>query len=136
MRLKHVLTALLIACAASFAAADKTPVPRPRPTTARPVPPAQDGVTDLSHAIPAKALSGLPSTAVQFRTLKNEVAKDQSEAVTAKRASDALARQAGIRSLSIEEIERQMAEMRAGFRFANNDRAPKVSYYDIREFIY
>jgi septal ring factor EnvC (AmiA/AmiB activator) len=51
-------------------------------------------VTDLSHAIPARTLSKLPSTADQFRTLKKEVAKNQSEAVSAKRASDALARQA------------------------------------------
>ncbi|MCL4393626.1 MAG: radical SAM protein [Chloroflexi bacterium] len=48
----------------------------------------------------------------------------------------ALAREAGIRSLSIDEIEHQMAEMRAGFDFASRERAPKVSYYDIREFIY
>jgi molybdenum cofactor biosynthesis enzyme MoaA len=48
----------------------------------------------------------------------------------------ALASKAGIRSLSIEEIEHQMAEMRAGFGFAEREHAPKVSYYDIREFIY
>ena len=94
MRLKHVLTALFIACAASFAAADKTPVPRPRPAAARSAPPAQDGVTDLSRAISAKALSGLPSTADQFRTLKKEITKDQPEVVTAKHVSVTLARQA------------------------------------------
>ena len=46
------------------------------------------------------------------------------------------AREAGIRPLSIEEIEHQMAQMRAAFQFANKENAPKVSYYDIREFIY
>ena len=46
------------------------------------------------------------------------------------------AREAGIRPLSIEEIEHQMAQMRAGFQFANKENSPKVSYYDIREFIY
>jgi radical SAM superfamily enzyme YgiQ (UPF0313 family) len=46
------------------------------------------------------------------------------------------AREAGICPLSIEEIERQMAQMRAAFRFGNPERAPKISYYDIREFIY
>ena len=94
MRQKQVLLALLVACAPSAAGADKVPVPRPKPAIVRPAPPAQDGVTDLSHAIPAKALSSLPSTADQFRTLKKEIAKDQPEAVTAKSASDALARQA------------------------------------------
>ncbi len=48
----------------------------------------------------------------------------------------ARAREAGIRPLSIEEIEHQMAQMRAAFQFANRERSPKVSYYDIREFIY
>jgi hypothetical protein len=48
----------------------------------------------------------------------------------------ALAREANIRPLTIGEIEHQMTLMRAGFRFANFDRAPKVSYYDVREFIY
>jgi radical SAM superfamily enzyme YgiQ (UPF0313 family) len=46
------------------------------------------------------------------------------------------AREAEIRPLSIEEIEHQMAQMRAGFQFANKEGSPKVSYYDIREFIY
>lgn len=48
----------------------------------------------------------------------------------------ALARAAGIRPLTIEEIEEQMKQMRAGFRFPNANRAPKVSYYDVREFVY
>ena len=46
------------------------------------------------------------------------------------------AREAEIRPLSIEEIEHQMAQMRAEFQFANKEGSPKVSYYDIREFIY
>ena len=29
-----------------------------------------------------------------------------------------------------------MAQMRAEFQFANKEGSPKVSYYDIREFIY
>lgn len=48
----------------------------------------------------------------------------------------ALLHEAAIRPLTIGEIEHQIALMRAGFRFANFDDAPKVSYYDIREFIY
>ena len=47
-----------------------------------------------------------------------------------------LARDAGIRPLTVEEIEHQMAQMRAAFKFGNLDNAPKISYYDIREFIY
>jgi radical SAM superfamily enzyme YgiQ (UPF0313 family) len=41
-----------------------------------------------------------------------------------------------VRPLTVPEIEHQMVEMRAGFKFSNLDRAPKISYYDIREFIY
>jgi radical SAM superfamily enzyme YgiQ (UPF0313 family) len=48
----------------------------------------------------------------------------------------ALARAADIRPLTIGEIEHQMTEMRAGFEFQRREHAPKVSYYDIREFIY
>ncbi|MEW5718087.1 MAG: radical SAM protein, partial [Chloroflexota bacterium] len=48
----------------------------------------------------------------------------------------ALLHDANIRPLTIGEIEHQMTLMRAGFQFHDFDRAPKVSYYDIREFIY
>lgn len=48
----------------------------------------------------------------------------------------ALARDAGLRPLSVEEIEQQMSRMRAAFRFPNLQEPPKVSYYDVREFIY
>ncbi len=48
----------------------------------------------------------------------------------------ALAQQAGIRPLTVEEIEEQMRQMRNGFRFRQDGHAPKVSYYDVREFIY
>ncbi len=48
----------------------------------------------------------------------------------------ARAREAGIHPLSIEEIEQQMAQMRATFGFANQAHSPRVSYYDIREFVY
>ncbi len=48
----------------------------------------------------------------------------------------ARAKEAGIHPMSIEEIEHQMAQMRAAFQFANKENSPKVSYYDIREFIY
>ncbi len=46
----------------------------------------------------------------------------------------ALAREQSIRPLSVEEIEAQTAQLRAQFRFGEH--APKISYYDVREFIY
>lgn len=47
-----------------------------------------------------------------------------------------LAQQAGIRTLALGEIEHQVAEMRGGFAFHDPEHSPKVSYYDIREFVY
>jgi hypothetical protein len=47
-----------------------------------------------------------------------------------------LAQQAGVRALTLGEIEHQIAEMRAGFHFSDPDRSPKISLYDIREFVY
>lgn len=46
------------------------------------------------------------------------------------------AAEAGIRALTLGEIEHQMVRLRAGFVFHNLDRVPKISYYDIREFVY
>ncbi len=43
---------------------------------------------------------------------------------------------AGIAPLGIGEVEHQMVRLRAGFQFRDPERAPKVSYYDIREFVY
>lgn len=109
---------LVLAMAPSIAAADKAPVPRPRPDIIRP--PAQDGVTDLSGAIPANALSKLPSTADQFQTLKKEIAKDRPQVATAKSASDALARQAEtlqqklVRTAArVETLEREKLQLDA-----------------------
>lgn len=48
----------------------------------------------------------------------------------------ALARERGIRPLSVEEIGRQMEQLRAGFHFREPEHAPRISYYDVREFIY
>lgn len=48
----------------------------------------------------------------------------------------AVMREANIRPLTIGEIEHQMTQMRAGFDFRNPQHAPKISYYDIREFMY
>lgn len=42
----------------------------------------------------------------------------------------------GIAPLGVSEIEHQMALLRAALEFPDPDRAPKISYYDIREFVY
>ena len=47
-----------------------------------------------------------------------------------------LAQEAKIRPLTIGEIEHQMARMRSRFEFHRLQHAPKISYYDIREFMY
>ncbi len=47
-----------------------------------------------------------------------------------------LAREAQIRPLDSVEIEGQMAALRGLFRFRPGAHAPKISYYDVREFVY
>ncbi len=74
------------------------PVPHARPKT-RPVatksaPPSDDGVSDLSHAVPLKQLLQQPSTAEQFKNLSGELAKDKPAVDTAKMQSEALADEA------------------------------------------
>ncbi|MBU6299105.1 MAG: peptidoglycan DD-metalloendopeptidase family protein [Alphaproteobacteria bacterium] len=100
-RLASALFALAIFGGSSFAAAQRTPVPRPRPgahasTRRAAAPPPSDGILDMSRAIPMKALSTLPSTADQYRSLSGEIAKDKPAVAVAKQQSDALARQAEI----------------------------------------
>lgn len=48
----------------------------------------------------------------------------------------ALAQTAGIHALTPADMERQQQEMRAGFQFAAAPNAPKISHYDVREFLY
>lgn len=43
---------------------------------------------------------------------------------------------AGIHALSENEMQQQMTQLRAGLKFHPPERAPKISYYDIREFVY
>ena len=43
---------------------------------------------------------------------------------------------AGLRALTAEEMHAQEKEMRAAFVFADARNAPKISYYDLREFVY
>jgi murein hydrolase activator len=74
-------------------------MPRPRPAPAvkapeKAPPSSDDGVTDLSHAIPAKKLTGMPSTADQFHTLQKEIAEKKPAVQNAKETSETLAQQA------------------------------------------
>ena len=92
-RASAAMTCLVLgALAPLLCGAAKTPVPRPRPPVMLPAP--TDNVSDLSHAMPVKALSKLPSTADQFQSLKSEIVKDKPAVATAKTLSDTLARQA------------------------------------------
>ncbi len=47
-----------------------------------------------------------------------------------------LEREAGIQPFSIEEIDKQMQDMLKLLRANAGGRGPKVSYYDVREFVY
>ena len=47
-----------------------------------------------------------------------------------------LAAELGIEPLTGQEMDAQMAAIRAGLRFADAQRRPKIAIYDIREFIY
>jgi hypothetical protein len=42
----------------------------------------------------------------------------------------------GIRPLSEEQVGEQMEQIRGGLRFAEDEASPRVSVYDIREFVY
>jgi septal ring factor EnvC (AmiA/AmiB activator) len=86
-----VFAVLVLAGACQLAAAAKVPVPRPRPDLSSPA--SADALTDLSHAMPVKALEKLPSTEDQFRALKSEIAKDKPAVATAESTSEALAQQ-------------------------------------------
>ncbi len=48
----------------------------------------------------------------------------------------ALARDAGLRPLSVPEIEEQIKQIRSRFTPRPDGRGPKISYYDVREFVY
>lgn len=84
----------LLLCVTQSSGATKIALPRPRPSPHVPAPLSSDSVPDLSHAMPAKALSKLPTTEDQFRTLKGEIVKNKPVVATAKSTSDALANQA------------------------------------------
>lgn len=67
-------------------------VPTPRPALQSDAPP--DIPLDLSKAVPAKALGGLPSSAQQLGKLQAEMARDKPALANAKQKSDLLTQQA------------------------------------------
>lgn len=72
---------------------------------------------DLSHALPGKALTSLPSSAQQLKSLSSELKQGRPQLASAKQKSDALARQAAAlrrklidTAARIESLERQQVE--------------------------
>ncbi|HTT98677.1 MAG TPA: peptidoglycan DD-metalloendopeptidase family protein [Rhizomicrobium sp.] len=103
--------AVLLAGFVSFAATHPNPpAPKPNPKhhapaqsakTEKPAhrakeqaavkpPPPPEPLQDLSHAIPAKDASKLPSTKEQFDALKNQIVHDRPAVIDARQKSDAL----------------------------------------------
>jgi septal ring factor EnvC (AmiA/AmiB activator) len=58
--------------------------------SAQPAPPTLEPIPDLSHAVPARDIGKLPSTAEQFRALNSEMGKERPAVADAKAKSDAL----------------------------------------------
>jgi septal ring factor EnvC (AmiA/AmiB activator) len=89
--------------------------------TARPVQRverAPDVPLDLSHALPGKALTSLPSSAQQLKSLSTELKQGQPQLARAKQKSDVLAREAAAlrrkliaTAARIESLERQQLDV-------------------------
>jgi septal ring factor EnvC (AmiA/AmiB activator) len=90
-----------------------TPTPRPTPLAA----PTPEPVMDFSHALPGKALAGLPSSAQQLKSLSSELKQGQPQLASAKQKSDSLAAEAAslrqkliATAARIEGLEQQKAD--------------------------
>lgn len=120
----RVLLAAVLLSVPPAAAAKKVPphpVPKPKPAAEQAAPPPEstnvEPLPDLSHALPAKILGKLPSTADQYRQLKGDLAKGKPMADQAKARSDSLKAEAEdlrhrlvvtaakVQSLEAEKIE-------------------------------
>jgi murein hydrolase activator len=82
----------LAVLAAAPAFAGTVPVPQPRPAPVKAAP--DDGVTDLSRAVPLKALLKAPPASEQYRSLSGEIARNKPLVDNARNQSEALAGQA------------------------------------------
>ncbi len=82
-------------CGAAAGPHPAVPTPHPRPAgAAKAVPPASDGIADMSRAVPLHQLLRQPTTAEQYKALTGEIAKDKPAVDTARTNSEALTRQA------------------------------------------
>ena len=111
------MLAFAFACALVSGAAAKHPEPHPSkapPQHQAPAPqaPALESLPDLNHAVPAKDLGKLPSTADQYRALNSEIGKERTGVESAKAKSDALRAEAdAVRQRLIDTAARiQMLE--------------------------
>ena len=86
--------ALVFALPAGAAVKHQPQTPRTQKTSQHAAPAAQrpvlEPLPDLSHAVPAKELGKLPSTADQYRALNSEIGKERPDVESAKANSDAL----------------------------------------------
>jgi len=102
--------------------------PTPRPRDAQPAASSEPAI-DLSHAMPGKALAGLPSSADQLKALSAEIKEDRPRLKAAREKSDALAAEARTlrrklidTAARIEDLERsQIADAAEIDRLAKED---------------
>jgi murein hydrolase activator len=113
---------------------------RPTPRPALAVAQAPEPVMDLSHALPGKALAGLPSSAQQLKSLSSELKQVQPQLASAKQKSDTLAVQAATlrqklvaTAARIEDLERQKVESDAQIvRLTAQDKALSANFANDR----
>ncbi len=91
-------------------------MPRPRPAQeVTPPPPASDGITDMSRAVPLRQLLKQPSTAEQYKSLTGEIAKDKPALDTARTSSEELTHQAA-------ELQQKLIDSAAKVEFLEREK--------------
>jgi len=120
--------------------ARKVDVTLPTPRPAFRLPQTPEPAIDLSHALPGKALAGLPSSAEQLQTLSRELQNGRPRLADAKEKSDTLGREAAAlrRKLietaqRIESLEREQIDDEARIeKLADEDRRLSAGFADDR----